>query len=183
MLSKYLILCFPLLLLPSAFPSIRVFFNESALLIKWPKYWNFSFSFSPSNEHSGLISFSIDWIDVAVQGTLKSLLQHRNSKASILQYSVFFMVQLLYPYMTTGKTRIAMTIWIFVGKVVFLLFNTPSRLVIAFLSRRKHLLISRLQLPPIVILEPKKIKSITTSTFHPSICHEVMGPATMILGF
>ena len=130
MVSKYLILCFPLLLLPLAIPNIRIFFNESALPIKWPKYWNFTFSFSPSSEYSGLISFRIDWFDLlAVQGTLKSLLQHRNSKASILQHSVFLMVQLLYPYTTTGKTIIAVTIWIFVGKVISLLFNTlvPNR--------------------------------------------------------
>ena len=128
--SNHLILCHPLLLLPAIFPSIRVFSNESALPIRWPKYWSFRFSISPSNEHSGFISFRMNWLDLlAVQGTLKSLLQHRNSKASILQHSVFLMVQLLYPYMTTGKTIIAVTIWIFVGKVISLLFNTlvPNR--------------------------------------------------------
>ena len=135
MVSKYHILCFPLLLLPSVFPSIRVFFNESSLDIKWPKYWNFSFSFSPSNEYSGLISFRIDWFDLlVVQGTLKSLLQHHSLKASILQRSVFLMVQLLYPYTTTGK-NIVLTRLTFVGKVMSLLFNILSRFVIAFLPR------------------------------------------------
>ena len=137
--SSHLILCRHLLLLPSIFPSIRVFSNQSALCIRWPKYWTFSFSISPSNEHPGLISFRMDWLDLlAVQGTLKSLLQHHSSKASILLYSAFFIVQLSHPYMTTGKT-IALTRWTFVGKVMSLLLNMLSRLVITFLSRRKHL--------------------------------------------
>ena len=135
MQSNHLILCRPLLLLTSIFPSIRVFSNESALRIRWPKYWSFSFSISPSNEYSGLISLRIDWFDLlVVQGTLKSLLQHHNLKASILQCSAFFMVQLSHPHMTTGKA-IALTVWSFVGKVISLLFNMPSRFVIAFLSR------------------------------------------------
>ena len=152
--SNHLILCCPVLLLPSIFPSIRVFPNESALHIKWPKY-SFSFSISPSNEYSGLISFRIDWLDLlAVQGTLKSLLQHHSSKASILWLSALFIVQLSHPYMTTGKT-IALTRWIFVSKVMSLFFNLLSRFVIAFLPRSKHLLISWLQSPSAVILEPK----------------------------
>ena len=156
--SNHLILCHPLLLLPSIFPSIRVFSNESLLHIRWPKYWSFSFSISPSNEYSGLISFTMDWMDLlAVQGTLKSLLQHLNSKASVLR-SAFFIIQLSYPYMTTGKT-IALKRWIFVGKVMSLLFNMLSRLVIAFLPRSKHLLILWLQSASAVILEPKKIVS------------------------
>ena len=168
--SNHIILCCPLLLQPSVFPSIRVFSNESILCIRWPKYWSFSFSISPSNEYSGLISFRIDWLDLlAVQGTLKSLLQYHSSKASVLQCSAFFIVQLSHPYMTTGKT-IALTRWTFVGKVMSLLFNMLSRLVITFL-----LLISWLQLPSAVILEAKKIKSATVSTVSPSICHEVMG--------
>ena len=148
----------PILLLPSIFPSIRVFSNESALLIMWPKYWSFSFNISPSNEHPGLISFRMDWFDLlAVQGTVKSLLQHHSSKASILQCSAFFIVQLSHPYMTTGKT-LALTRWTFVGKVMSLLFNMLSRLVITFLPRGKHLLISWSQSPSAVILEPPKIK-------------------------
>ena len=143
--SNHLILCRPLLLLPSVFPSIRVFSNESVLPIRWPKYWSFTFSISPSNEYSGLISFRIDWFDLlAVQGTLKSLFQHHSSKASILRHSGFFMVQLSYPYMSTEKT-IALTRWTFVNKVISLLLNMLSRLVIAFLIRSKHLLISQLQ--------------------------------------
>ena len=139
--SNHLILCCPLLLLPSIFPSIRVFSNESALHMRWPKYWSFSFSISPSNEHPGLISFRMDWLDLlAVQGTLKSLLQHHISKASIFQRSAFFTVQLSYPYMTTGKT-IALIRWNFVGKVISLIFNMLSRLVITFLPRSKRLLI------------------------------------------
>ena len=139
--SSHLILCHPSLLLPSVFPSIRVFSNESALHIRWPKYWSFSFSISPSNEYSGLISFRIDWFNtLPVQGTLKSLIQHHSSKASILQHSVFFIVQLLHPYMTTGKT-IALTTQTFVGKVTCLLFNMLSRFMIAFLPRSKHLTI------------------------------------------
>ena len=154
--SNHLILCCPLLLLPSIFPSIRVFSNEWTLRIRWPKYWSFSFSISPSNEYSGLISFRIDWLDLlAVQGTLKSVFQHNSSKASILQRSVFFIVQLSRPYMTTGKT-IALTRQIFVGKVMSLLLNMLSRLVITFLPRSKHLLISWLQSPSAVILEPQK---------------------------
>ena len=156
--SNRLILYHPLLLLPSVFPRVRVFSNESVLCTRWPKYCRFSFSISPSNEYSGLISFRIDWFDLlAVQWTLKSLLQHYTSKASILRCSAFFMVQLSHPYMTTGKT-IALTRWTFVGKVMSLLFNMLSRLVITFLPRRKHLLISWLQSPSAVILEPKKIK-------------------------
>ena len=152
--SSHLILCRPLLLLPPIPPSIRVFSNESALHMMWPKYWSFSFSISPSNEYSGLISFRIDLLDLlAVQGTLKSLLQYHSSKASILQHSAFFTVQLLHPYMTTGKT-IALTRRIFVGKVMPLLFNMLSRLVITFLPRSKCLLISWLQSPSAVILEP-----------------------------
>ena len=178
--SNHLILCHPLLLLPSIFPSIRVFSNESVLCIRWPKYWSFSFRISPSNEYSGLISFRIDWLALhAVQGTLKSLPQHRSSKASVLQYSAFFIVQLSHPYMTTGKT-IALTGWAFVDKVMSLLFNMLSRLVITFLPRRKHLLISWLQSPSAVILEPRKMKSATVSTVSPSIYHEVMGPDAMI---
>ena len=154
--SNHLILCCPLLLLPSSFPSIRVFTNESALHIRWPKYWSFSFNISPSNEHSGLVSFKMLWMDLlAVQGTLKSLLQHHSSKASILRRSAFFIVQLLHPYMTTGET-IALTRWTFVGKVMPLFFNKLSRLVITFLPRSKHLLISWLQSPSAVILETQK---------------------------
>ena len=153
--SNHLILYHRLLLLPSIFPTIRVFSNESALRMRWPVYWSFSFNISPSNEHPGLISFRMDWLDLlAVQGTLKSLLQHHSSKASILQCSTFFIVQLSHPYMTTGKTR-ALTRWIFVGKVMSLLFNMLSRLVITFLPRSKRLLISWLQSPSAVILEPK----------------------------
>ena len=178
--SNHLIFCCPHLFLPSIFPSIRVFSNESVLHIMWPKYWSFSFSISPSNEYSGLISFRIDWLGLlAVQGTLKSLLQYRSSKASILWCSAFFMVQLSHPYMTTRKT-ISLTRWTFDSKVMSLLFNMLSRFVIAFLPRSKHLLISWLQSPSTVILEPKKIKSVTVS---PSICHEVMGPDAMIFFF
>ena len=157
--SSHLILCCPLLLLPSIPPSIRVFSNESTLCMRWPKYWSFSFNISPSNEHPGLISLRMDWLDLlAVQGTLKSLLQHHNSKASILQCSAFFTVQLSHPYMTTGKTT-ALTRRTFVGKVMSLLFNMLSRLVITFLPRSKCLLISWLQSPSAVILESPKIKS------------------------
>ena len=181
--SDHLILCCPLLLLPSIFPSIRFFSSESALHIRWPKYWSFSFNISPSNEHSGLISFRMDWLDLlAVQETLKSLLQHHSSKASILQHSAFFIVQLSHPYMTTGKT-IALTRWTFVGKVMSLLFNMLSRLVITFLPKSKCLLISWLQSPSSEILEPPKIKSATVSTVSPSICYEVMGPDARILVF
>ena len=178
--SNHLILCHPILLLPSIFPSIRVFSNESALCIRWPKYW--SFSFSPSNKHPGLI-FRMDWLDLlAVQGTLKSLLQHHSSKASILQCSAFFIVQLSDPYMTTGKS-IPLTRWTFVDKVMSLLFNMLSRLVITFLPRSKCLLISWLQSPSAVTLGPRKIKSATVSTVTPSISHEVMRPDVMILVF
>ena len=181
--SSYLILCRPLLLLPPIPPSIRVFSNESTLLMRWPKYWSFSFSMSPSNEHPGLISFRMDWLDLfAVQGTLKSLLQHHSSKASIVQLSAFLTVQLSHPYTTTGKT-IALTRRTFVGKVMSLLFNMLSRLVITFLPRSKRLLISWLQSPSAVILEPQKMKSDTVSTVSPSISHEVMGPDAMILVF
>ena len=156
MSSNHLILCRPLLLLPSISPSIRVFSNESALHIRWPKYWSFSFSIIPCKEIPGLISFRMNWLDLlAVQGTLKSLLQHHSSKASILWRSAFVTVQLSHPYMTTGKT-IALTRWTFVGKVMSLLFNMLSMLVITFLPRSKHLLISWLQSPSAVILEPKK---------------------------
>ena len=159
--SNHLILCRLLLLLPSIFPSIRVFSDESALHIRWPKYWSFSFNISPSNEHPGLISFRIGWLDLlAIQGTLKSLLQHHSSKASVLRCSAFFIVQLSHPYMTTGKT-IALTRRNFVGKVMSLLLNMLSRLVITFLPRNKRLLVSWLQSPSAVILEPPKIKSAT----------------------
>ena len=167
MLTNHLVLCCPLLLLPSIFPSIRIFSNESVLHIMWPKYWHFSFSISPSNEYSGLISFRIDRFDLlAVQRTLKSLLQCHNSKASILQCSAFFIAQLSHPYMTTGKT-IALTRRTFVAKVISVLFNMLSRLVITFLPRSKHLLISSLQSASAVILEPRKIKSATVSMVSP----------------
>ena len=173
--SNHLILCRPLLLLPSIFPSIRVFSNESALCIRWPKYWSFSFNISPSNEHPGLISFRMDWLDLlVVQGTRKNLLQYHSSEASILQCLAFFIVRLSHPYMTARKT-IPLTRWIFVGKLMSLLFNILSRLVIAFLPRSKHLLISWLESPSAVILEPKRIKSVTVTTVSPSICQEVMG--------
>ena len=150
--SNYLILCRPLLLLPSISPSIRVFSNDSALHIRWPKYWSFSFNISPSSEHPGLVSFRMDWLDLlAIQGTLKSLLQHHSSKASILRHSAFFTVQLSHPYMTTGKT-IALTSQIFFGKVMSLLFNMLSRLIITFLPRSKRLLISLLPSPSAEIL-------------------------------
>ena len=181
--SNHLILCCPLHLPPSIFPSIRVFSNESALCIRWPKYWSFSFSIIPSKEHTGLISFRMDWLDLlAVQGTLKSLLQNHSSKASVLQHSALFIVHLSHPYMTTGKT-IALTRRTFVGKVMCLLFNMLSRLVIIFPPRSKHLLISWLQSPSAVILEPQKEKSDTVSTVSPSISHEVMGPDAVIFVF
>ena len=183
MQSNHLILSSPLLLLPSIFPSIRVFSNESTLHMEWPKYWSFSFSIIPSKEIPGLISFSMDWLDLlAVQGTLKSLLQHHSSKASILRGSAFFIVQLSHPYMTTGKT-IALTRRTFVSKLMSLLLNMLSRLVITFLPRSKHLLISWLQSQSAVILEPPKIKSDTVSTVSPSISHEVMGSDAMIFVF
>ena len=173
--SSHLILGRSLLFLPPIPPSIRVFSNESALHMSWPKYWSFSFSIIPSKEIPGLISFRMDWLDLlAVQGTLKSLLQHHGSKASILQRSAFFTVQLSHPYMTTGKT-IALTRWTLVGKLISLLLNMLSRLVITFLPRSKHLLISWLQSPSAVILEPEKIKSDTVSTVSPSVSHEVIG--------
>ena len=178
---NHLILYHPLLLPPSIFPSIRVFSSKSVLRIRWPKYWSFSFSISPSNEYSGLIFFRIHWFDLlAVQGIVKSLLQHHSSKASILWCSAFFRVQLSQPYMTTGKTR-ALTRWTFVGKVMSLVFDMLSRLFITFLPRSKRLLISWLQSPSAVILEPKKIKSAAVSIVSPSICHEVMGPDALIL--
>ena len=172
--SSHLILSCPLLLLRPIPPSIRVFSNESTLHIRWPEYWSFSFSISPSNEHPGVISFRMDWLDLlAFQGTLKSLLQHHSSKASILWCSAFFTVQLSHPYMTTEKT-IALTRWTLVSKVTSLLLNMLSRLLITFLPRSKRLLISWLQSPPTLILEPPKIKSDTVSTVSPSISHEVM---------
>ena len=181
--SSHLILCCALLLLPPIPPSIRVFSNESTLHMRWPKYWSFGFSISPSNKLPRLISFRRDWLGLlAVQGTLKSLLQHHSSKASVFWCSAFFTVQLSYPYMTPGKT-IALTRWTFVGKVMSLLFNMLSRLVITFLPRSKCLLISWLQSPSAVILEPKKMKSDTVTTVSSSISHEVMGPDAMILVF
>ena len=179
--SNHLVLCHPLFFLPSIFPSIRVFSNELALCIRWPKYWSFSFSISSSNEYSGWISFKTNWFDFfAVQGTLKNLPHHHNPKASILQQSGFFMVQLSHSFMTTGKT-IALTRWTFVGKLMSLLFHMLSRLVIAFLPKSKRLLISWLQSPSAVILKPTKIKSVTVSIVSPSICQEVIGPDAMIL--
>ena len=178
--SNYLILCCPLLL-PSIFPSIKFFSSESVLCSRWTKYWSFSFSISPSNEYSGLIFFWMNWFDLlAVQGTLKSLLQNHSSKASILQCSDFFIVQLSHPSMTTGKT-IVLTRWAFVGKVMSLLFNMFSRFVIAFLPRDKHLLISWLQSPSAVILEPQK--TATVSTVSPSISHDMMEQDAMSLVF
>ena len=185
-----------ILLLPSIFPSISVFSNESVLHVKWPKYWSFGFSVSPSNEHPGLISFTMDWLDlIVVQGIPKSLFQQHSSKALIF-YSAFFMVQLSHPYMTTGKTialtaaaaaakllQSCLTRWIFFGKLMSLLLNMLSRLVITFLPRSKRLLISWLQSPSAVILEPKKIKSVTLSIVSPSICHEVLGLNAIILLF
>ena len=181
--SNHLILCHPLLLLPSIFPSIRVFSNESALHIRWPKYCNFSYNISPSKHPKGWISFRMDWLALlAVQGTRKSLLQHHSSKASILQHSAFFTVQLSHPYMTSGKT-IALTRRTSVGKVMSLLFNMLSRLVITFLPMSKRPLISWLHSPFAVILEPQNIKSDTASTVSPFICHKVMGPDAMIFVF
>ena len=172
--SSHLILCRPLLLLPPIPPSIRVFSNESTLRMRWPEYWSFSFSISPSKEIPELISFRMDWLyHLAVQGTLKSLLQHHTSKASILQRSAFFTVQLSHPHMTTGKT-IALTRRTFAGKVMSLLLNVLSGLDITYLPRSKRLLISWLQSPSAVILEPRKIKSDTVSIVSPSISHEVM---------
>ena len=180
--SNHLILCCPLLLPLSIFPSIRVFSNESVFHIRWPKNWSFSFNISPSSEYSGLISFRMDWFDLlAVQVTLSQVpLQRHSSKASVLWRSTFFMVQLSHPNMTTGKT-IDLTGQIFVRKVMSLLFNMLSGLVIAFLPRRKHLLISWLQSTSAVILQPKKIKSVTVSIVSPSVRHEVMRLNAMIL--
>ena len=181
--SNHLLLCRPLLFSPSIFPSIRVFSNESVLCIRWPNYWSFSFSISPSCEYSRLISFRMDWFHLLIiQGTLKSLLQHHSTKASILQHLAFFIVQLSHPYMTTGKT-IALTRWTFVGKVMSLLYNMLSRLVITFLPRSKRLLISWLQSTSAMIWEPPKVKSLTLSIVSPSNCHEIIGPDAMILVF
>ena len=172
--SNHIILCHPLLLLSSIFPSTRVFSNESIFCFRWPKYWSFSFSFNPSNEYSGLISFRIDWFDLlVVQGTLRSLLQHHSSKASILQHSTFTSV---HGYWKNHRQT-------FVGKVMLLLFNMLSRLVIAFLPRSKRLLISWLQSPSVMILESRKIKSLTVSIASPPICHEVRGLNALILVF
>ena len=180
---NHLILCRPLLLPPSVFPSIRVFSNESALRIRRPKYWSISFNISPFNEHSGLVSFRMDWLDLlAVQRTLKCLLQHHSLKASILQQLSFFMVLLSHPYMTIGKI-ITLIRWTFVSKVMSLPFNMLSRFVINFLPRSKHLLTSWLKSTSAVILEPKKIKSVTVFIVSPSICHQVMGLDVMILVF
>ena len=179
--SNHLIFCRSLLLLPSFFPQIRIFSNESVLRMRWPKYWSFSFSIIPSKEIPGLISFRMDWLDLlAVQGTLKSLLQHHSSKASILWHSAFFIVQLSHPYMTTGKT-IALTRQTFVGKAMSLLLNMLSRLVITFLPRSKSLLISWLLSPSAVILEPKKIKSDTVSTVSPFTSRSFLVPLHFLL--
>ena len=179
---NHLILCHPLLLSPSIFPSIRVFSKESALRVRWPKYWSFSFNISPSSEDPRLISFRMDWLDLlAVQGTLKSLLQHHNSKASILQCLAFFIAQLSYPYMTTGKTK-ALTRWTIVSKVMSVLFNMLSTFFVAFFQG-ESILISCLQSPSTVILESKKIKSFTASIISPSICCEAIGQDAMIFVF
>ena len=181
--SNHLILCRALFLLPSIFPSIRVFSNDSPFRIRWPKYWSFSVNISPSNEHPGPISFRMGWLDLlAVQGILKSLLQHHSSKASILRVSAFFNIQLAHPYMTAGK-NIVLNTWTFVSKVMSLIFNMWSRFVISFPPRCKHLLISCLQSPSAVILEPKKIKFLTVSIVSPTICHEVMELDAVILVF
>ena len=182
--SNHLILCRPLLLLRSIFPSIRIFSNESVLRIRYPKYWNYSFSISPSNEYSGVISFRIDWFSIlAIQGTFSRFFSNTTvQKHQFFSAQLFFIVQLSYPYMTTGKTM-ALTRRTFDGKEISLLFNMLSRLVITFLLRSKHLLVSWLQSPSVVILEPKNIKSATVSTVSPSISHEVMGPNAMILVF
>ena len=180
--SNHLTLCCALLLLPSIFPSIRVFSNESALRIRWPKDWSFSFSTSPSNDYSGLMFFRIDWLNLLPVQILKSLLQHHSSKVSIVWHSAFFTIQFSHPYMITGKI-IALSRWTFVGKVMSLLFNMLSRFVITFLPKSKRLFISWLQSPSSVILEPKNIKSVTVSTVSPSICHEEMGLDAMIFVF
>ena len=184
MLSNYLILCHPILLLPRIFPNIRFIFSELGCCVRWSQYRSFNFSISPSNEYLGLIYFRIDLFDLlTAQGTLKNLLQDYNLKASIIWHSAFFMVQLSHLYRTTRET-IALTIWTFVGKVMFLLFKTLSRLVVTFLPRSKCLSVSWLQSPPTVILEPKKIKSVAAFTiFHLSTCRELMGRAAMILVF
>ena len=183
MAPNHLILCHPLLVPPSIFPSIRVFSNESVLCSMWPKYWSFSFSITPSNEYTGLISFRMDWLDLlAVQGTLKSLCQHHSSKASILRHSPLFIVQVSHPYMTTGKT-IALTRWTCVGKVVSLLFNMLSRLIIDFLPRSKHLLISWLWVLSPVIFGAQKNNFCHCCHCFPIYCHEVVEPDTMILLF
>ena len=179
--SNHFILCCPFLLLPSIFPSIRAFSNESALLIRWPKYWSIRFNMSPFNEYSGLISFRMDWLGL-LAGALKSLLQYYTSKASIPQHSAFFTVPLSHSYMITGKNT-ALTRWTFVGKVTSLLFNMSSRLVIAFVPRSKCILILWLQSPSTLTLEPKQMKSDTVSTSSPSICYEVMGLDAIILVF
>ena len=181
--SKCLILCYPLLFLPTIFPNIRVISKELVLHISWPKYQSFSFSIYPSNEYSELISFKIYCFDLfAVQGTLKSLFQHHNLKASVLRHSAFFMVQFSHLYVTTGKA-IALTWWTFVSQVMALLFKTLSSFVIAFLPRSNHLLILWLQSPSAMILKPKKIKSVAVSTLSLSICHEVKGSEAIILVF
>ena len=181
--SNHLILCRPLLLPPSIFPSIRVFSSELVLCIRWPKYWSFSFNISPSNEHSGKIFFRMDWLDLlVVQGILKSLLQYHSSKASILQHSAFFIIQHSHPYMTNGKA-IDLTRWTFVDKVISLLFNMLFSLVITLLPRSKRLLIYLVQSPSVVILEPPNSKSLTVSIVSLSISHEVMGPDAMIFIF
>ena len=181
--SRHLILCRPLLLLSSIPPRIKIPYSESTLHMRWPKFWSFSLSISPSNEQPGLNSFTMDWLDLlAVLGTLKSLIQHRCSKASIFGHSAFFTVQLSHPYMTTRKT-IALNRWTFVGKVITLFFNMLSRLVITFLSRREPLLISWLQSPSAVILEPPEIKPDTVYTVSPSTSHEVLGSDAVILVF
>ena len=183
MSSNHPILCHPLLLPTLIFHSSRVFSNESVLCIRWPKYWSFSFRICPFNKYSGMISSRMDWLDLlAIQGTLKSLLQHYSSKPSILRHSALFRVHLSYPYITTGK-NIALTRWTFFGKVMSLLFNMLSRLVMTFLLRSKHLLISWLQSPSALVLEPKIIQFVIVSIVSPSICHEVMGPDAMMLGF
>ena len=180
--SSHLILCHPLFLLPPIPHSIRVFYNESTRHIRWPKYQSFSFNISPSNEHPGLLSFRMDWLDLlAVQGTLKSLLQHHSSKASILRHSAFFIIQLSHPYMTTKKI-IPLTRQNIVGKEMFLLLNMLSRLVITILPRSKRLSVSWLQSPSAVILELPKVNH-ATGIFSPSICHEAMGPDAMIFVF
>ena len=181
--SSHLILCRPLLLLPPIPPSIRGLSNESVVHMRWPNYWSFSFSISPSNEHPGLISFRMGWLDLLeVQGTLKSLLHHQSSKASILPHLAFSIVPISHPYMTT-RNIIALTRWTFACKVMSLLLNMLSWLVITFLPRSKRLLISWLQSPPAVMFEHKKIKSVTVSIVSPSICHDVMGLYAMILAF